>query len=101
MSFFIVGKKPYEDFYRSGVVLSGRGYTTLSLLQSASALTAVRQSCLMVSPDMSFRRERMSYVSRGISITTPFVGFRGAAVMGGMAVLLRSTAWTEGVVSGA
>ena len=76
-------------------------YMTLSLLQSARALTAVRQSCLMVSPDMSFRRERMSYVSRGISMTTPFVGFRGAAVMGGMADLLRSTDWTEGVASGA
>lgn len=101
MSLFIVGKKLYEDFYRSGAVLSGRSYTTLSLLQSASALTAVRQSCLMVSPDMSFRRESMSYVSRGISMTTPFVDLRGTAVMGGMAVLLMSTAWTEGVVSGA
>ena len=100
MRIFIVGKKHYEDFYRSGVVLSGRIYTTLSLLQSARALTAVRQSCLMVSPDMSFRRESMSYVSRGISMTTPFVDLRGTAVMGGMAVLLRSTAWTEGVVSG-
>ena len=101
MSLFIVGKKPYEDFYRSGVVLYSQGYITLSLLQSASALTAVRQSCLMVSPDMSFRRESMSYVSRGISMTTPFVALRGVAVMGGMAVLLMSTAWTEGVVSGA
>ena len=101
MRIFIVGKKLYEDFYRSGAVLYSQGYTTLSLLQSASALTAVRQSCLMVSPDMSFRRESMSYVSRGISMTTPFVGFRGVAVMGGMAVLLMSTAWVEGVVSGA
>lgn len=101
MSLFIVGKKLYEDFYRSGVVVSGQGYTTLSLLQSARALTAVRQSCLMVSPDMSFRRESVSYVSRGISMTTPFVALRGVAVMGGMAVLLMSTAWTEGVVSGA
>lgn len=101
MSLFIVGKKLYEDFYHSGVVVSGQGYTTLSLLQSARALTAVRQSCLMVSPDMSFRRESMSYVSRGISMTTPFVGLRGAAVMGGMAVLLMSMAWVEGVVSGA
>lgn len=101
MSLFIVGKKLYEGFYRSGVVLYGQDCTTLSLLQSASALTAVRQSCLMVSPDMSFRRERMSYVSRGISMTTPFVDLRGTAVMGGMAVLLMSTAWTEGVVSGA
>lgn len=101
MSLFIVGKKHYEDFYRSGAVLPGRSYTTLSLLQSARALTAVRQSCLMVSPDMSFRRESMSYVSRGISMTTPFVDLRGAAVMGGMAVLSMSTAWVEGVVSGA
>ena len=101
MRIFVVGKKHYESFYHPGVVLSGRGYTTLSLLQSASALTAVRQSCLMVSPDMSFRRESMSYVSRGISMTTPFVGLRGDAVMGGMAVLLMSTAWADGVVSGA
>lgn len=99
MRIFLAGKKPYEDFYRSGAVLSGRGYTTLSLLQSASALTAVRQSCLMVSPDMSLRRESMSYVSRGISMTTPFVDLRGVAVMGGMADLLMSTAWVEGVVS--
>lgn len=101
MRIFLAGKKLYEGFYRSGAVLSGRGYMTLSLLQSASALTAVRQSCLMVSPDMSFRRESMSYVSRGISMTTPFVDLRGVAVMGGMAALLMSTAWVEGVVSGA
>lgn len=101
MSLFIEGKKHYEGFYRSGAVMFGQGCMTLSLLQSARALTAVRQSCLMVSPDMSFRRERMSYVSRGISMTTPLVDLRGVAVMGGMAVLSMSTAWVDEVVSGA